>query len=576
MSVGDSASFLATRVERNDPCPCGSGKKFKACCQGKDIRVERPKVRIDAADRQTGAHPRLQTLISAAKALVETARYSEAVPLFAEIAALQPRNAQAHYNLGLALARADRAREAVASFRRALELRPGYDAALTQLAVALEEAGQESEAINAHRKLARRAKDPLDRLQASAKALMLENKTEDAAVELRRLLARAPDRLQSRFLLAKMLSQRGLFDEAEAELTPIVEKIPKAFEALTLVRPMNDRDRPLIERMRAITDAGVLARSDLASVSFGLGKAFDDLGEYGEAMRRYDAANALSPRLTEAQRDGVKSRYDALIANYSAEALARTARPRSSTPDGDLPLLIVGMLRSGTTLTEQILSSHPAVAAGGELPFWRWRTQEWGLRAGVLPHAALLHEAARDYVALLRRIGPDALRVTDKQPLNVDALGVIALALPEAGIIHCRRNPVDTCLSIYFANLGRQAPYGAHREDLVFFYRQYERLMAHWRKVLPEDRFLEVDYESLVGSRKAKTHRLVAFAGLDWDDACLAPERNARIIKTASFWQAKQPVYSSSVERWRCYEPWLGELRQLIRSLDKNAEHQAT
>ncbi len=178
--------------------------------------------------------------------------------------------------------------------------------------------------------------------------------------------------------------------------------------------------------------------------------------------------------------------------------------------------------------------------------------------------AAALWKAADEYLAVLRAAGANALRITDKQPPNFELLWLIRLAFPEARIIHCRRNPVDTCLSIYFSYFGSQQDYAFDRGDLVFQYRQYERLMEHWRRVLPQDRFIEVEYETLIADREAETRRLVAFLGLDWDDACLAPERNPRPIKTASVWQARQPVYTTSLERWRRYEPWLQELRELL------------
>ena len=154
--------------------------------------------------------------------------------------------------------------------------------------------------------------------------------------------------------------------------------------------------------------------------------------------------------------------------------------------------------------------------------------------------------------------------MTDKAPRNFELLWLIRLALPDARVIHCRRHPVDTCLSIFFANFSARQDYACDRGDLVFFYRQYERLMDHWRRALPADRFTEVEYETLIADREAETRRLVAFCGLDWDDACLTPERNGRVVKTASLWQARQPVYETSVDRWRRYEPWLGELKELM------------
>jgi Sulfotransferase family len=174
------------------------------------------------------------------------------------------------------------------------------------------------------------------------------------------------------------------------------------------------------------------------------------------------------------------------------------------------------------------------------------------------------HGLAREYLALLRRIGPQAARVTDKAPFNHIRLGLIHLLLPQARIIHCRRHPVDTCLSMYFTYFSQRMDFAWAKADLAFAYRQYARLMEHWRAALPRERFTEVDYEDLIADREAVTRRLIAFTGLDWHDACLSPERNKRTVRTASLWQARQPVYTTSVARWRRYEPWLGELRELL------------
>ena len=167
-------------------------------------------------------------------------------------------------------------------------------------------------------------------------------------------------------------------------------------------------------------------------------------------------------------------------------------------------------------------------------------------------------------MATLRRVGPGAKRVTDKALNNFIGLGVIHRVIPNATIIHCRRHPIDTALSIFTTNFLRNYSFLADRRDLVFFIRQYQRLMDHWREVLPPDRLIDVDYEALVADPEPHTRRLIAACGLEWSEACLTPHLNARKIKTASLWQARQPIYRTSVERWRRYEPWLGELRELL------------
>jgi tetratricopeptide (TPR) repeat protein len=300
-------------------------------------------------------------------------------------------------------------------------------------------------------------------------------------------------------------------------------------------------------------------------IQFGLGKAFDDLGEYAEAMRYYEMANKFRAASVRLDRAEMVRFYDEIIARFSAEELERAAESaaRPAMAGEDMPVFIVGMPRSGTTLVEQILSSHSAVGAGGELRFWRF----WFLGSGgvaAIPATSALSKAADDYLAALRRIGPDARRVTDKETSNFELLWLLRLALPSSRIIHCRRSPIDTCLSIFFTNFAGRHSYPWDRGDLVFAYGQYERLVEHWRRVLPADHFTEVQYETLVAEGEAETRRLVAFCGLEWDDACLAHQKNNRPVATAGVWQARQGVYTTSVERWRRYEPWLGELRQLL------------
>ena len=171
---------------------------------------------------------------------------------------------------------------------------------------------------------------------------------------------------------------------------------------------------------------------------------------------------------------------------------------------------------------------------------------------------------AGDYLNLLREIDPNAKRVTDKMPGNFVHLGLVHLLFPNARIVCCRRNPVDTCLSIYMTAFRNTMGYIHSRSDLAFYYREFDRLMSHWRSMIPADRLIEVQYEDLLSDRETVTRRLIDFCGLEWDQACLRPESNRRAVKTASVWQVRQAVYATSQERWRRYEPWLGELRSLL------------
>jgi tetratricopeptide (TPR) repeat protein len=486
--------------------------------------------------------------------------------LFQEILRLTPNSPEAHHDLGFVLLRHGRLTDAAVSLKRAVELRPGFDSALRHLAGALEQGGRRTEALPIYRKLSRTADDPIERRYYSAKSLAVEGKPDEAEKELRRLLALAPHDAGTHTLLGELLSSRGSFEEAAQYLAKAVEARPSAFEQLAAVKRMADADRPLLDRMHVLAQRPDLDGESCIAIHFGLGKAFDDLGDYAEGMRHYEAANALRAMSTRLDREALAREYDSIIARFPADAIAQAGQSLTGRerPRHDIPVLIVGMPRSGTTLVEQILSSHPAVVGGGELSFWKHRGSAWRASGIGALDSGSLAKAAEDYCDELRRIGPEALRVTDKGPYNFELLGLIRVALPGARIIHCLRHPIDTCLSIFFTNFAASQDYAWDRGDLVYFYRQYRRLMDHWRRVLPADRFTEVEYDRLVAYPDPETRRLVDFLGLDWADACLAPERNKRIVRTASVWQARQPIYRTSVERWRRYEPWLGELRELL------------
>jgi len=305
----------------------------------------------------------------------------------------------------------------------------------------------------------------------------------------------------------------------------------------------------------------LLDDEDRLFLHYAIGKLLDDIAEYREAMLHFDAANSIKRLNMSFNRELFSGHVDWLVRRFTPDFFAAH---QDFALDNQTPLLIVGMPRSGTTLVEQIISSHPQVAAGGELVFWTKRAASWGVSSATYLTAESARDLAREYLAMLHRIGPSASLVTDKVPFNLFHLGLIHLLLPKARIIHCRRHPIDTCLSMYFTNFKERFEFVTDKADLAFAYRQYVRLMDHWRAVLPPDCFLEVDYETLIADRQALTLRLIAFTSLDWDDACLAPERNKRTVTTSSVWQVRQPVYATSIGRWRHYEPWLGELRQLL------------
>jgi hypothetical protein len=252
---------------------------------------------------------------------------------------------------------------------------------------------------------------------------------------------------------------------------------------------------------------------------------------------------------------------DGITQSYNAIWLRET---RINAHESARPVFIVGMLRSGTTLAEQILASHPDVFAAGELTYWNTASAAYRPSALDAPASGtLLHKLADDYLRLLQDLSDDTLRVVDKMPTNFAFLGLIHAALPNARIIHMRRNPIDTCLSIYFQDFEAAVSYANDLEDLAHYYAEYLRLMKHWRLILPKDAILDVSYEGLVNDQEAWSRRMLEFIGLPWDPRCLDFHETHRTVITASKWQVRQKITGASVLRWRNYEKFLGPLLRL-------------
>jgi tetratricopeptide (TPR) repeat protein len=528
--------------------------------------------------------------------LIRQGRQGEAIPLLQRSIKLDPAIWTSHHDLGVAMTTAGLLEQAIESFAAALRLNPGLATAHNYLAYIFDSMGQESRAIanyeaavalhpnlviaqmrlgmlyltqsrNAEAGAAFRAAAlaaPGTRMARIAEACALEasGAFDEALAAARATVEAYPEDGEAHAFLAKLLGEAGLSAEAAAHYLRATELAPDmclAWSGLATNRKFTDEDSPLIARMNAVLARPILTPRKRQLVHFALGKAHDDMGNYEAAMRDFEAGNRLRPRTGDFNRAELVGRVDRLI--EATPPGYRDRLPDLGVEDAT-PILIVGMPRSGSTLTEQILSSHPEVAAGGELEFWHGRDTPREEVLGLTSTAEATRRLADDYLATLRRFGPGAKRVTDKALDNFLRLGLIHRILPNATLIHCRRHPVDTALSIFTTNFDYE--YAADRGDLVFFFRQYQRLMAHWRQALPPDRLIDVDYEALVADPEPQARRLIAACGLDWDDACLEPHRNTRKITTASLWQARQPIYRTSVERWRRYEQWLGEFRELL------------
>jgi tetratricopeptide (TPR) repeat protein len=313
-----------------------------------------------------------------------------------------------------------------------------------------------------------------------------------------------------------------------------------------------------------LAEDGLYRREEI-QLHFALGKLYDKQKSYDRAFGHYRRGNDLEP--VQFNRAAYRDWVSAVIETYNPEFMLRAPRARNTS---EMPVFIIAMPRSGTTLLEQVLASHPLVHGAGETGDIASVSAELLplIRGGTMTEKALDDHANR-YLARLESLAGGAARVTDKTVNSFMDLGLIQLLFPKARIIHCVRNPLDTCLSCYFSKLSGSHPYSYNLDDLAAFYLQYHRIMQHWKRVL-DLKFMEIRYEELVRDLEAGAKSMIDFLGLDWDPACLEFHKAQRQVTTISYDQVRKPIYTSSLNRWTHYAAHIEELRQALEGLTES------
>jgi len=498
-------------------------------------------------------------------ALLTVGRYEDAVQSLQQALRLKPDYAEAHNNLGNSLAAMGRHDDAIHSFTSALRYRPSLAQAHVGLGRALNKLGFHREAIGS---ISRGIE--LDGRLATwhndlGNALSDVGKPEEAVQSYRAALALDPEMSQLHSNLGNVLCDLGRYEDAAASYETALQLQPNFAEAhfnLGVICSYSESDTRFA-RLRELAQTPTLSESDRCYLSFALGKAYEDIGDLDQSFQYLQQGNRLRKKMLA---------YDIRVDRAQIEQIRLLNVPELQATDevvaNPRPIFIVGMLRSGTTLAEQILASHSDVHGAGELhtasrllePLLRHMESQGSKQVDT----AVISRLRKDYLHETRLISAGASVVVDKMPGNFRFVNLLLAAIPEARVVNMKRNPVATCWSMYKRLLNANG-FTNDLQDLGEYYLLYDELMADWRERFPQ-RIYELDYEALTEHQEAESRRLLEYCGLSWEDACLEFHKTRRTVRTASGNQVRQKMYTGSSQAWRKYEKHLGPLLSALKA----------
>jgi tetratricopeptide (TPR) repeat protein len=563
---------------------------------------------LERHDRAVALNPHFAEAHSnRGNALQRLKRFAEAEQAYRHALELRPTFTDAWNNLGTCLRELKRPQEAETVYRKALELGPNNPDTLDNLALAVKDQERLDEAAD----LLRRAlviDSHGDKLHVHYATVLLDHKKiDEAATAVERAHALNPANHDAANIMGRVAFERGDLDAALAHYRRALALKPDLADAhnnmgnvLKELGHLREAEDAFLEALRLDPDvtgvyvnladskkfapgdphlaametlaaqADGLSKTDRMQLDFALGKAYADLKDHARSFKHLLAGNAAKRSTIAYDECATFALFDQIEATFTGELI--DGKGGNGDPSA-MPIFIIGMPRSGTTLIEQIIASHPAVVGAGELQTLNdvvLTVRGPDAKALAYPdfvpalEAPALHEIGAAYVAAVRKLAAGGEHVTDKMPANYYFAGLIRLALPNAKIIHTIRDPVDTCISCFSKLFSGEQNHTYDLAELGRYYRRYERLMAHWYGVLPAGSILDVRYESVVADLEAQARRIVAYCGLPWHDDCLSFHKTERPVRTASATQVRQPIYNSAIGRWRVYEQHIGPLLEAL------------
>lgn len=500
---------------------------------------------------------------------LERGQPDQAVQCFAQAIRVDGSRAEWHFELAAALQQQGKLGEAAAAYERVIGLEPGHPAAHHNLGTVLRDQGQLEQAAAAFRRAV--ACNPTQALSHRALGMVLRRLWQfDAALEsLEQAHRLQPHDLTTATALAELHEKSGRSHEAWDCVRPFIEAgttDPLALEIYANLSHRIGREEDARRRVERLLAAGRLSAADRSSLHFALGRLLDRQNEFDAAFEQFRRGN-------EVIGDQYDPEQNRQLTNELIDVWRQAALSRSTSTDERL-VFVVGMPRSGTTLVEQILASHPHVYAAGELLWMHRLAQSLPQQLGdsrayprCIPAltSAQANRLAGEYLARFASRAGDARRITDKMTFNFLHLGLISLLFPRARVIHCAREPLDCCLSCYFTELGRYNSYSTNLEHIGHYYLDYRRLMTHWEEAL-ELPMMTVQYEHMAADFETTVRQILEFCGLEWDERCLRFYETKRTVTTASYDQVRRPIYQSSIGRWKNYAAHLAPLRAVLEA----------
>ena len=506
---------------------------------------------------------------------VDIEDYNRALHYLESACGLAPQNADFRVSFASVLEKASLDTEAGYEYHNACEVDPNYLDAFTTYGKYLLKNHRYDEALECIKHAEKLSPKNLNVTDLLGLVYSGMSNTDAAITQYRSALETEPERLSSLIGLSQVYLELGDTTkgiEVCDEIIAIDKNLTKGYIQKASMGKSMPSDG-LAEQLLRFTENGSSEDKTKAETHFVLGKIYDDQNNYTQAFKHYTFGNNIKNKSSHYDIERNEANISKLMEIYSAD-LFKTHQ--NLGVDSKMPVIIIGMPRSGTTLTEQIISSHPKVIGAGEVMFWSRTPTAMPLRLGTdTPYPECVREISPEqaediatmYESTLQKIAgveTNPEHITDKMPHNFIHLGLIALLFPNVKIIHTKRNPIDTCLSIFFQNFNAAHDYASDLSNLGFHYKQYQRIMRHWHEVLP-GRILDINYEDTIADPQYWSRKLINHIGLEWDDACLAPHKLERSVKTASHWQVRQPIYKTSVERWKNYEEFLQPLIEALK-----------